>query len=490
MNVLLVSAATPNTFWSFKHILPLISKKAAFPPLGLMTVGAMLPDDWNLKLVDLNVTGLRDADIAWADYVLLSAMIVQADSAREVAVRCNQHGTPVIAGGPLFTTGHERFPEIEHFVLGEAENLIPELVADMEAGRVRKFYHSEERPDITRTPAPRWDLIQLNQYMSMPLQFSRGCPFNCEFCDIIIMNGRIPRTKTPDQMIHELETLIGAGWKGPIFVVDDNFIGNKAKVKAFLRKLIEWEERHETRLSLTTEASLNLVDDPELVDLMVQAGFKKVFVGIETPSEDSLLECAKVQNTHRDLVSAVRSLHNSGLEVMGGFIIGFDHDKPNIFEQQWAFIRDSGIATAMVGLLTALPGTRLFSRLKNEGRIIADPTGNNVDGTLNFIPKLDRTVLVEGYRALVKRLYTPMEYYERVLTFLREYRPRNYRYPVTWDDIKILAKSIWILGVRTRGRLAYWKFLVTVLFRYRRALPEAITLAVVGHHFRRVAATL
>ena len=490
MNILLVSAATPDTFWSFKHILGLVSKKAVFPPLGLMTVAAMLPRQWNLKLVDLNVARLTQADIAWADYVFLSAMIVQADSAREVAVRCNAQGATVVAGGPLFTTGHERFPEIKHFVLGEAEDVMGELIADIEAGRLRGFYQSDQRPDITRTPTPRWDLIRLKQYVSMPLQFSRGCPFNCEFCDIIVMNGRVPRVKTTGQMIRELETLFDAGWDGHVFIVDDNFIGNKAKVKAFLRELIAWRKQRKLRFSLTTEASLNLVDDPELVELMVQAGFKKVFVGIETPAEDSLLECAKLQNTHRDLVSAVRTLHNSGLEVMGGFIIGFDSDKPTIFEQQNTFIRESGIATAMVGLLTALPGTRLFTRLRGEGRILSDPTGNNIDGVLNFIPKLDHATLVEGYRTLVKQLYTPKEYYARVLTFLREYRPRGPQSPPTLNDVKALVKSFWTMGVWARGRRAYWKFLTRVLIYHRRALPEAVTLAIMGHHFRRVAATL
>jgi radical SAM superfamily enzyme YgiQ (UPF0313 family) len=490
MNILLVSAATPDTFWSFKHILGLISKKAIFPPLGLMTVAAQLPRHWKLKLVDLNIARLTQDDIAWADYVFLSAMIVQADSAREVAKRCNAQSTPVIAGGPLFTTGHERFSEIRHFVLGEAEDLIDQLVADIEQGTVRDFYQSDHRPDITQTPPPRWDLIQLKQYASMPLQFSRGCPFNCEFCDIIIMNGRVPRVKTPGQMIHEMQTLIDAGWDGPIFIVDDNFIGNKVKVKAFLHELIAWRKRRNLRFAMTTEASLNLVDDPELVDLMVQAGFKKVFVGIETPAEDSLLECAKVQNTSRDLVSAVRSLHNSGLEVMGGFIIGFDSDNATIFEQQNKFIRESGIATAMVGLLTALPGTRLFSRLKEEGRILSDATGNNLDGVLNFIPKLDHATLVDGYRTLVKQLYMPQEYYSRVLTFLREYRPQGPETKTSFNDFKALIKSLWTMGVQTRGRRAYWWFLTRVLIHHRRALPEAVTLAIMGHHFRRVAATL
>ena len=490
MNVLLISAATPDTFWSFKHILPFVSKKAAFPPLGLLTVAAMLPKKWDLRLIDLNTTRLADADIAWADYVFVSAMIVQADSAREAIARCREQSKTLIAGGPLFTTSHDRFPEVDHFVLGEAETIVPALVADMESGKLAKLYRSEQYPDVSHTPPPRWDLIKMSHYAIMPLQFSRGCPFNCEFCDVIVMNGRVPRVKTPEQAIHELETLIDAGWTGRIFVVDDNFIGNKVKVKAFLRALIAWRKTHRTRMALTTEASLNLADDPELLELMVQAGFKKVFIGIETPDEASLAECAKVQNTSRDLVGAVKTIQSSGLEVMGGFIIGFDNDRPGIFEQQRKFIQESGIATAMVGLLMALPGTRLFSRLKGEGRILHDSTGNNVDGVLNFIPRLDRDTLVQGYRNLVKNLYTPKVYYGRILGFLREYRPRGPKTGLSCSDLLALVRSFWIMGIRTRGRFAYWKFLTRVAVCHRRKLSEAVTLAIMGHHFRRIAAAL
>ena len=490
MNILLVSAATPDTFWSFKHILPFVSKKAAFPPLGLLTVAAMLPGDWQLKLVDLNIARLSDADIAWADYVMISAMIVQAESAREVIRRCREKGKTLIAGGPLFTTGHDGFPEADHFVLGEAEDVMPALVADMRSGRLQRFYRSDQRPDVTRTPVPRWDLIRLDHYATMPLQFSRGCPFDCEFCDIIVMNGRKPRTKTPGQMLTELESLVQAGWRGGIFIVDDNFIGNKVKVKAFLRELVAWRRKTRIPMALTTEASLNLADDPELLDLMVQAGFKKVFVGIETPAEASLVECGKFQNSGRDMLAAVRVIQNSGIEVMGGFIIGFDSDRPGIFEQQRRFIQESGIVTAMVGLLTALPGTKLFTRLKNEGRILSDPTGNNLDGVLNFVPTLDRELLVQGYRSLIQRIYAPNEYYRRILRFLREYRPGGPKMRPTWDDWMALVKSLWVMGVRTRGRREYWKFLTRVLVSHRRKFSEAVTLAIMGHHFRKVAAAI
>ena len=490
MRVLLVSAATPDTFWSYKHVLPFISKKACFPPLGLLTVAATLPKRWNLKLADLNVTSLTDAQLAWADYVFVSAMLVQAGSAREVISRCSELGKTVVAGGPLFTTGHAGFPEVKHFVLGEAEDIMPELVADMISGHPKEFYRGEERPDIRQTPVPRWDLIKFKHYALMPLQFSRGCPFNCEFCDIIVMNGRVPRLKTNEQMIRELNSLVEAGWTDPVFIVDDNFIGNRAKVKEFLRELIVWQQQRSIRLQFTTEASLNLADDPELLELMVHAGFKKVFVGIETPQEESLLECGKVQNAKRDMVSAVKAIQKSGLEVMGGFIVGFDSDKPNIFERQIRFIQEAGVVTAMVGLLQALPGTRLFSRLRQEGRILHDASGNNVEASLNFVPKLDREVLIEGYRALVKRLYTPKMYYRRILTFLREYRPQGQGIHLSWCDVKAFFKSLLVMGVLSRGRREYWKFFTRALLFHRRAFPEAMTLAIIGYHFRRVASAL
>jgi radical SAM superfamily enzyme YgiQ (UPF0313 family) len=367
---------------------------------------------------------------------------------------------------------------------------MPELMADMVSGKLRKYYRCEERPDIRKTPVPRWDLVNLKHYVLMPLQFSRGCPFNCEFCDIIVMNGRVPRLKSNEQMIRELKSLVDAGWTDPVFIVDDNFIGNRTKVKAFLRELIVWQQQRSIQLQFTTEASLNLADDPELLDLMVRAGFKKVFVGIETPQEDSLLECGKVQNAKCDMLSAIKAIQKSGLEVMGGFIVGFDNDKPNIFERQIRFIQEAGVVTAMVGLLQALPGTRLFSRLRQEGRILHDASGNNVEASLNFVPKLDREVLIEGYRALVKRLYTPKMYYRRILTFLREYRPQGRRFHLSWCDVKAFFKSLLVMGVLSRGRREYWKFFTRALLFHRRAFPEAMTLAIIGYHFRRVASAL
>ena len=490
MKILLVSPRTPDTFWSFKHAVRFVSRRASMAPLGLLTVAAMLPPEWELKLVDMNAERLKDKDLLWADFVLLGAMIVQKESVREIVARCAALEKTVIAGGPLFTTGHEEFPEIQHFVLGEAEEVMPQVVEDMQNGRLQPVYRCTNRPDIARTPAPRWDLIKFRHYVTMSVQFSRGCPYDCEFCDIIVMNGRVPRTKTPDQLIAELDALRRRKWKDMVFIVDDNFIGNKQRTKTLLHALIEWRRRTRTRIGFLTEASMNLADDPELCALMVKAGFKKVFVGIETPSVEALMECHKLQNQNRDLVAAVQTLQRAGLEVMGGFIVGFDSDKSDIFKRQFEFIQRSGVATAMVGLLSALPQTRLWQRLKREGRLETESTGNNSDATLNFKPKLSREFLQSGYRDLVKKLYEPRNYYKRIRTFLKSHRPTGPRLRLSRADIIAFLKSFWVLGVWHRGRVGYWRLFWGTLITRPRQFPHAIELAILGYHFRRVAKSL
>lgn len=487
MRILLVYPQNPDTFWSFKHVLRFVSKRAAFPPLGLLTVAAMLPADWELKLVDLNVERLRDDDLRMADYVMISGMIVHRQSVREIVVRCQAFHKCVIAGGPLFTTGHEAFPEIQHFVLGEAEDLMSQLVADMRSGRLQRCYQAAERPDISRVPVPRWDLIDFRHYVTMPVQFSRGCPYDCEFCDIIVMNGRIPRTKTAAQTVAELEALRQGGWKDMVFIVDDNFIGDKQRTKGLLTELIRWRARTRPRMAFFTEASMNLADDQELCGQMVKAGFKKVFVGIETPSPEGLQECHKLQNKGRDLVETVRTIQRAGLEVMGGFIVGFDSDKNDIFKRQFEFIQRSGVVTAMVGLLTALPQTRLYQRLKREGRLETESTGNNTQAALNFKPKLSREFLQAGYRDLMKRLYEPGTYYQRIRTFLDHHRPRGPGGRLSAADLQAFLKSFWLLGVRHRGRFAYWHLCLTTLLRRPRQFRHAIELAIMGYHFRCIA---
>ena len=490
MHILLVSPENPRTFWNFDEVVRMAGCRAAFPPLGLLTVAAMLPERWTLELVDMNVRPLTDEAIARADAVLLSAMIVHEPSVRRILARCRDAERPVVAGGPLFTTGAERFPEADCCVIGEAEELIPELVAHLEAGTLPPRLEAPRRPDVSRTPRPRWDLVRARDYLMLSVQASRGCPFDCEFCDITAVYGRTPRVKSPPQFIGELEAAVATGHRGPIFVVDDNFIGHRPRAKALLREVIRWRAATGVRNSLVTEASMNLVDDPELLELMVQAGFRSVFIGIESPDERSLTECRKVQNTRRDLIESVRTIHRAGMQVMAGFIVGFDADEEDVFERQRRFIQDAGVVTAMVGLLTALPGTRLFTRLTAEGRIVGQSTGDNLSTVINFEPRLDRDVLVDGYRRLMQELYAPASYYQRVARFLEDYRPAGVAGRRSVKDVRAFVHSLWTLGLASPGRMAYWRFVARAATRHPRAFAEAMDLAIRGHHFRTVAAGL
>ena len=489
MRILMVYPQYPDTFWSFKHALKFISKKASFPPLGLLTVAAMLPAGWEKKLVNMNATSLTDEDIGWADYVFISAMVVQQDSAREVIARCNELGTRLVAGGPLFTTGHEEFDGVDHFVLGEAEVTLPPFLADLDQGCARHIYASSERPDITKTPIPLWSLIDMKKYSSMSIQYSRGCPFNCEFCDIIVLNGNKPRTKGKEQMLEELDALYRRGWRGGLFIVDDNFIGNKRKLKSeILPAIVDWVKARKYPFALSTEASINLADDEELMRLMADAGFSAVFVGIETPNEESLVECNKSQNQNRDMVAAVKKIQNNGLEVQGGFIVGFDSDPLSIFKSQINFIQNSGIVTAMVGLLNAPPGTRLYHRLKKENRLLRSFAGDNTDGSLNFIPKMNYETLINGYKQILSTIYSRKDFYERIKTFLREYRPRKERRgKLQFYHIRAFISSAWVLGVKERGgRRYYWRLIISTLLKRPRSFPLSISLTVYGYHFQKV----
>ncbi len=488
MRILMVYPQYPDTFWSFKHALKFISKKAAFPPVGLLTVAAMLPTEWEKKLVDMNMADLSARDIEWADYVFISAMDVQRDSAKDVIRRCKKLGAKIVAGGPLFTAGHEEFDEIDYLVLNEAELTLPSFLQDLSNGRARHIYTSDKYPDITTTPIPAWGLINMSKYSSMSVQYSRGCPFDCEFCDIVLLNGHMPRTKSKDQLLAELDALHNQGWRGSVFIVDDNFIGNKRKLKAeILPALSKWMKEKRYPFSLFTEASVNLSDDEELMNLMVQANFSTVFVGIETTNEESLSECGKSQNRNRDLLASVKKLQSHGLQVHGGFIVGFDNDPLSIFESLINFIQGSGIVTAMVGLLNSPPGTRLYQRLKKENRLLSKFSGDNTDCSINFIPKMGHKILANGYYKIINNIYSPEQYYERVKTFLRQYKPMHInRLRPRLEYLGALVKSVWFLGIREKGRQYYWKLLGWTLLRHPKSLPLSLTLSIYGFHFRKI----
>lgn len=487
MRILMVYPKFPDTFWSFKHALHFVKKSSALPPLGLITVAAMLPPAWEKRLVDMNIRDVSDADLAWADYVFISAMIVQRDSTYEVIGRAQAAGKPIIAGGPLFTAEYEQFPGVDHFVLNEAELTLPPFLADFARGEARRVYSSEEFADIETTPAPRWELLELRRYASMSIQYSRGCPYNCEFCNVTALLGHRPRVKTAQQIVAELDSLYALGWRGSIFFVDDNLIGNKRHLKnELLPALIAWR-KGKKGMPFNTEASINVADDPALMDLMVRAGFTTVFIGIETPSEESLADCSKRQNTGRDLVADVKRIQRAGLQVQGGFIVGFDTDTPTIFQRQIDFIQQSGVVTAMVGLLNALPGTKLYERLESEGRLQEQQTtGDNVDGTTNIVPTMDPETLRSGYQTILRYIYSPGPYYRRVKTFLREYKPPQAQIPHEPEYILAAFRSIYRLGILGKERVQFWRLLIWTLARRPALLPTAITLTIFGYHFRQV----
>jgi len=486
MNALLIHPAFPPTFWSYKYAIPFIRKKAALPPLGLLTVAAMLPAGWPKRLVDLNVEALTAEDLTWADCALISAMAVQRKSATEVIGRCRQAGLKIVVGGPLFTLEHDLFPEVDHFILNEAELTLPPFLEDLQAGCPQRVYASREFPPLSATPPPLWGLIDLKRYATMSIQFSRGCPFDCEFCNVTALFGHRPRQKGAAQIICELDELFRRGWRGAVFFVDDNFIGNKGYLRdVLLPALIKWR-KGKKGLPFNTEVSINLADDPGLMELMVAAGFNSVFVGIETPDEDSLTECNKFQNRRRDLLASVKRIQRAGLQVQGGFIVGFDSDPLSIFQRQVEFIQNSGIVTAMVGLLQAPPGTGLFERLRRENRLIGLISGDNADGTTNIIPKMGLNTLIEGYRTILSQIYAPRYYYQRVVTFLREFKTTGVDTPMDLQRFLAFFRSCLRLGIIGRERAHYWKLMGWTLLRRPRLFSLAMTLAIQGYHFRKV----
>ncbi|MGR3176067.1 MAG: B12-binding domain-containing radical SAM protein [Candidatus Scalindua sp.] len=488
MNVLLIYPEFPDTFWSFKHALKFIRKKSSFPPLGLLTVATMLPKEWEKRLVDVNVEKLLDQDLKWADYAFFSSMVVQRKSAHQLIKRCKEAGVKIVAGGPLFTSEHEQFKDVDHFVLNEAEITLAPFLEDLKDGCAKPVYKTPEFADTRETPVPLWELADFKKYASMSIQYTRGCPYQCEFCDVTALFGRRTRTKTADQIIAELNTFYDLGWRGNVFFVDDNLIGDKKRLKKeLLPVLIKWQNNH-TGITFNTEVSINLAKDEALMQMMFEAGFNTVFVGIETPDAASLEECGKTQNKGRDLAEDVRIIQRAGMQVQAGFIIGFDNDTPSIFQRQIDFIQKSGIVTAMVGLLQAPTGTRLYERLKKEGRLLGRMTGDNADGSTNIIPtnNMDADMFREGYKKILKSIYSPKNYYKRIKTFFKEYKsPKNHS-KLKFEHIMALFSSAYHLGIIGKERFQFWNLLLWTTLHRRDLFPLAVTLAIYGHHFRKV----
>ena len=488
MNILLINPDLPPTFWSFKNALKFISRKAVVPPLGLLTVAAMLPKEWETKLVDMTTSKLHDRDIKWADYVFVTAMFIQRKSADQVIERCRKIGRKIVVGGPMFASIPEQYVHVDHLILKEAEVTLPLFIQDIKNGCARKVYYTHEKADLLETPIPSWNLIKMKKYAMMSIQYSRGCPFNCDFCDITKLFGHKMRTKTTEQVLKELETIYAHGWRDEVFFVDDNFIGNKQLLKTeLLPAIIEWMKSKQYPFTFNTQASINLADDEELMNLMVKAGFDCVFVGIETPNEESLSECNKVQNKGRDLVACVKKIQRFGMQVQAGFILGFDSDNASVFDNLIHFIQKSGVVTAMVGLLNAPRGTKLYSRLMNENRLSKESSGDNTDFSMNFIPKMGLEELLKGYRKVVHTIYSPKNYYNRILIFLKELKiGENNKSKYRYCDIKAFIKSLWRLGVIDKGRFSYWKLIFWSLLKKPQHFHLAVTLAICGYHFRSI----
>jgi radical SAM superfamily enzyme YgiQ (UPF0313 family) len=488
MRALLVYPTFPPSYWGFNYALPLSGKKAAMPPLGLVTVAAMCPPGWELRLTDLNIEPLRERDLRWAELVMVSGMMVQHESMMEVLARCKQLGVRTVVGGPHATSSPQLFEAADHLVLDEAETSFPRFLADLESGSLKREYSArDEKPDVAQSPLPRFDLLKLDAYSNMCVQYSRGCPFNCEFCDIIELYGRKPRTKTPQQVVAELEELRRLGWRAPIFMVDDNFIGNKHNVRLLLPAITAWQKQHGYPFGLYTEASMNLSVDDKLMAMMVEAGFNKVFVGIETPSVEALKETQKLQNTIGDPLDQIRKIQEAGLEVTGGFIIGFDSDDETIFETQKDFIRRANIAYAMVGILAALPNTQLSARMEKEGRLLGHSSGDQF-GSTNFVTRIPAEKLAAGYRDVLATLYDPDNYFERVYQLIATLekpevpRPKKGPPPPLKEKLRAIMALV-RLAYFSRYRKEVRRFFKRVRRDYPKRFGLAAARAIIGYHF-------
>src|SRR5215813_6799312 len=501
IKVLMVWPRIPSSFWGFQAMLDLISELSILPPLGLITVAALCPPTWEIRLIDRAFQELSDDDLRRADLVMVSAMQIQHEDAYRTLARARALGRRTMVGGPFASSQPELLlPLVDHVVVGEPDEVFDEIARDVETGSARRLYRIDRKPDLRTTPPPRFDLLRLEKYASMAVQFSRGCPFQCEFCDIITIYGRRPRVKTPAQVVAELEALLRLGWRKQVFVVDDNLIGNHNAVLELVRPLESWQKRHGYPFIFYAEASLDLAQRAELIDAMVKANFFYVFLGIETPSKESLTEARKFQNLRRDLLDCVRFIQRRGLWVTAGFIVGFDSDPPDIFDRQIEFIERAAIPWAMVGFLQAPPTTPLFDRMRKAGRLLEDSAAVSNFNPPNFRTLLPLPDLLRGLRRTLLKIYEPDRFYARGLRSLYYWKIREGQcapsFPLHYR-MKAVVASLWRQGVRSSYRRAYWRFLISFVIQWR-ADPQKLWLGFVilisAHHFvsyaREVAAEL
>ncbi len=494
IKVLMVWPRFPASFWSLAEVMEIVPERSLVPPLGLITVAALCPKQWKIRLVDLAFDALSDEDILWADLVMVSAMAIQREGVRQTLERASKLNRRTMIGGPYASSEPGALlPLADHVVVGEPDEIFHQIATDLEGGSARRLYRVKERPDVSHTPVPRFDLLALENYILMSVQFSRGCPFTCEFCDIITIYGRRPRTKSPAQLIGELDALLQLGWRKEVFIVDDNFIGNHKAALELAQELERWQRRNRYPFGFFTEASIDLASRPALLDAMVKANFCRVFIGIESPSAESLKEAKKFQNLRRDPLDSIRSIQQRGLWVMGGFIVGFDSDPPDIFDRQIEFVERAAIPWAMTGVLQAPPTTPLYERMKREGRLLQDnPEPSNFDPP-NFRTVLPLPELLDGTKRMLLTLYDPRRFYERLFDSLERWQLQPEQRAAALSLLYLLGvvfKSAWKQGVLSSYRRAYWRFLRRLMIRWglnpqKRRL--GFELALSGHHFIRYA---
>lgn len=467
MKILLVYPEMPDTFYSFKHLTKVVGRKASFPPLGLLTVAAMLPSEWNLKLIDTNVDKLRDEDIKWCDMVFISAMNTQAKNTFEIVEKCKSLGATIVAGGPLFTHEYNRFEKVDYFVLNEAEITLPLFLKDLENNETKRIYTTNEFANVQETPVPKWELVNTNDYAYSIVQYSRGCPYLCDFCDVTALFGRRPRVKTPKQIITELEAIIKNGKPHVILFADDNLIGNKGLLKKkLLPELIEWRDKNKYAPGFDTQVTINLSDDEELMQLMIEAGFRKLFIGIETLKDEALLLMKKRQNTKRNLLETINKLHEKGFIVVGGFILGLDSDTLAIFQNQIDFINESGMVLVSINLLKAPIGTELYNKMKEQNRLISALDFD--ENKSNIIHKMDKKILEEGYRKVIENIYSPESVFNRTKVFLSHKKrievKNGLKRKTSLSEVIQGVRIVYFLGVKDNNRLYFWR-IIYWLFR-------------------------